>query len=410
MPAFSTVRAALRTTTERLAREIARPGDSVPHWNEFEWGVARAAAAMQGVAALLATSLRWQGPAAWQQFLGEQLDEGTRRYARIGELLARVDAAMRRHEIAVIALKGSALREFNLEGVPGERPMGDIDLLVRPDQLEAVARALRSIGYEDSYTSRRHRVFKAVGAAAAAGFAERALNPIPIEVHTVIAELLPIHPVDVTARLWPAETEPGINRYASSGALLCHLLLHCAGNMRANALRFSQLRDVALLAGRLNPADWRNFLDAGARAELWWIYPPLALSARYFPGTIPASIVAGARRACPPLLRRTADRHTLTDVSWSNLRIHAFPGMEWARTPFEALRFAKSRFVPDKAALAELGVVEKVMPELLAVPWYGQSHFSRILRWLFTRPPRVQTMVSILAALDAQPADGRRPS
>jgi hypothetical protein len=91
----------------------------------------------------------------------------------------------------------------------------------------------------------------------------------------------------------------------------------------------------------------------------------------------------------------------LTDVSWSNLRIAAFPGIEWARSPLEALRFANSRILPGKAALGELESAVNLLPEMRTIPWYGQRHATRIVRWLFTRPPRVQTMRSVLDALVA---------
>ena len=289
-----------------------------------------------------------------------------------------------------------------LQRVPGERPMGDIDLLVRPDQLDTVARALRTIGYEFRYASRRHQVFEASSPATAKGFAERALNPIPIEVHSVIAERLPHSLVDITAQLWPAHVGSGIHRYASSGALLRHLLLHCAGNMRAHVLRLSQLRDVAQLSARLTSDDWQDFLDP-ARDRNWWLYPPLALSARYFPGQVPAAVVAATRGLCPPLLRRAAGLHDLTRVSWSNLRIDAFPGIEWARTPLEALLFAKSRLIPGKVALDEIAHAKEALPMLNTIPWYGQRHAMRIARWLFMRPPRVQTIASVRAALKARP-------
>lgn len=410
LPTFTTLRTALHVTTERLARELVQPSQVAPDWSDLEWNVARATAAMQGIAALLATSLQWKGPACWEDFLGEQLEQSARRYERIGWVLARIDAATRRHGVAVIALKGAALREFNLQRVPGERPMGDIDLLARPDQLEIVARALQSIGYEFSYASRRHQIFKAPQAVSAEGYAERALNPIPIEVHAVVAEELPFSVVDITARLWPAETECGIQHYSSTGALLCHLLLHCAGNMRAHVLRLSQLRDVAHLSARLRSADWQGFLGAAPRADLWWIYPPLALSERYFPGHVPAEIVELARRNCPALLRRAVNQRDVTAVSWSNLRIDAFPGIEWSRTPLEALRYAKSRFAPSKVALDELAKSTEALPLLAAAPWYGQRHATRILRWLLTRPPRVQTIATVLAALNARPRrDGAAP-
>jgi hypothetical protein len=97
----------------------------------------------------------------------------------------------------------------------------------------------------------------------------------------------------------------------------------------------------------------------------------------------------------------------LTAVSWSNLRIDAFPGIEWSRAPLEALRYAKSRFAPSKVALDDLEYSNKTLPQLRTVPWYGQRHATRILRWLFTRPPRVQTISSVLEALSAQPRRDR---
>jgi hypothetical protein len=33
------------------------------------------------------------------------------------------------------------------------------------------------------------------------------------------------------------------------------------------------------------------------------------------------------------------------------------------------------------------------------VPWYQESQSKRIVRWLLSRPPRVQTITSVAAAL-----------
>jgi hypothetical protein len=93
----------------------------------------------------------------------------------------------------------------------------------------------------------------------------------------------------------------------------------------------------------------------------------------------------------------------LTTVSWSNLRINAFPGIEWSRSPLEALRFAKSRIAPSREALDELESAMKVLPGLQTIPWYGQGHLTRIMRWMFGRPPRVQTMRSVLDAMSSRP-------
>jgi hypothetical protein len=93
----------------------------------------------------------------------------------------------------------------------------------------------------------------------------------------------------------------------------------------------------------------------------------------------------------------------LTDVSLSNIRIEAFPGVEWSRTPREALAFMIGRIWPSPEARLELEEGAAQIPDSSTVPWYGISHGARILRWVFSRPPRVQTLLSVRAALAQDP-------
>jgi hypothetical protein len=399
LPPFRIVAAALRTTTEMLAREVVDPQTTPPDWNEFEWAVARAVTAMHGLGALLANRLRWHGPKQWTTFLDEQRDHGHAHYVHAGRVLARLDDAARRGGIACVALKGSALRALQLHQ-PGERPMGDIDLLVAPRDVSECNAIFAQIGYEPAFAVRRHAVFVPAGAGAPHAFAEHADNPLKIELHTHIAECLPVTPVDITRYIWPMPLRPGINEYASRVALFRHVLLHAAGNMRAHALRFIQLYDIARFAQRLQPDDWRQLLGgANAQPDSWWIYAPLSLAARYVPGNIPSEVLTSFRAICPPWLRARARTHDLYEVSWSNLRISALPGAEWARTPLELMRFMKSRVAPSRIARQELFLTARAQSSLSQVRWYGASHGERILRWVFSRPPRVQTLVSVRAAL-----------
>jgi hypothetical protein len=255
---------------------------------------------------------------------------------------------------------------------------------------------LSTIGYEPAFSTRRHEVFTPIERHEPHAFAEHALNPLKIEVHTRIAECLPATAVDITLGLWPRDTRAGINPYASRVELLRHILLHTAGNMRAHALRFIQPYDIARLGNLLQPEEWRELRDP---ANSWWIYPPLSLAERCVPGSIPPEVLESFRTICPRRLRAHAQKSGLYEVSWSNLRIAALPGAEWARTPLELLRFAKSRLMPDRVALQELAQVVAVYPTYSRQRWYGVSHFERILRWVFSRPPRVQTMMSVRAAL-----------
>jgi hypothetical protein len=397
LPPFATIQAALVAVTDRLVREIGAPEEAAPDWSDFEWGIARSVCVMHGLAGMLAGRLRWRGPESWAKFLGEQQRHMRLREARAREILARLHDATCARGIAVVPLKGSALLALGIHG-DGVRPMSDIDLLVAPVTAAALAETLQSVGYRPSHSCDRHAVFVPVDQTLPDIFGEHVDIPFRIEVHVAIAEPLPVSLVDITASLWPRDARPGSNPYMSNAALFCHLLLHAAGGMRTNSLRFMQLIDLARLAPRLTREEWSGLIGDGEDA--WWKYPVLRLVARFLPDVIPADVLAAARAACPALLLRA--RHDLVEVSWTNLSIPALPGYEWSRTPLELLRYARSRVLPKRQALAEIADSVTAQPALQRVPWYNQSHATRILRWITSRPPRVQTIATVLAGQTRQ--------
>jgi len=398
LPAYKVVAAALRKTTEVLAREVARPSDSAPDWSEIEWAIARSVAAMHGITVLLANRLRWRGPPSWQAFLAQQRQQSRLRDALIGDLLERIDSAAREAGLGCVALKGSALRALDAYAA-GERPMGDVDLLVTPADAQIAAAVMRRLDYEQSLVVARHAIYAPRSRSKPGGLGERAANPLMIEVHTRIAEALPVDKVDLTARLAPASPRPGVNPYPTLAALLLHLLLHAAGNIKVHALRQIQLHDVALLAERLEDGDWQALIEiASGREGLWWAYPPIALTLRYYDCAVPSELVRALRRSCPPILRRVSEQRDLTEVSWSNPRMSALPGIAWSRTPAEALRYARSRLLPDPDTLELVRSSLEQQPQLQTVSWYQLSQRRRIMRWL-ARPPRVQTITTVAAAL-----------
>jgi hypothetical protein len=280
--------------------------------------------------------------------------------------------------------------------------MGDIDLLVRPADVAAVIEVLEHCGYELAFDFRRHLTFQPKGwqTPTAIRLGEHADNPVKIELHSKIAEHLPATEVDITGLLVPNAMESGLNAYPSLSSLLTHLLLHAAGNTRAHALRAIQLHDIALLVKRFNSGDWEQFLSMAAGGDrMWWAFVPLALTARYYPSAIPAEVIRRLKSDCPWLLQVTTRHQQLTGVSWSNIRIAAFPGISWSRSGLEALEFMRRRIWPTREARSELQESAAQIPQSSSVPWYGISHGARIMRWLFSRPPRVQTLLSVRAAL-----------
>jgi len=394
LPPFADVQSALVSITHRFAREIEAPEEATPDWNDFEWGIARSVSVMHGLTGMLAGQIRWRGPDSWVRFLAEQQEHIRLREALAREILARLHEAMRANGVAVVPLKGSALLALGVHR-DGVRPMSDIDILAAPEKAPAVAMALDSMGYRQCYATRRHAVFAPVDQALPNLFGEHVDNSFRIELHLKIAEPLPVSPVDITALVWPRDAQPGANAYSSNGALFCHLMLHATGGMRTNTLRFMQLIDLARLAPRLTREEWSGLTAGGERA--WWMYPVLRMVACYFPDAIPADALDATREVCPALLLRRCARHDLARVSWTNLSIPALPGYEWSRTPLELVRYARSRVLPERQALAELAKGADFQPALRQVPWYHQSHVTRILRWVTSRPPRVQTIATVLA-------------
>jgi hypothetical protein len=399
------VEAALRKTTEVLATQLASPSDARPDWTDFEWRVAQAVAAIHGVSPLLSSVLRWQGPESWECFLVEQREHTLKRHQRIAGLLAEIDSQARREGIAIVPLKGAALHELGIY-TAGERPMSDIDLLVSSADEEASTRLLGALRYHVTLANWRHRVFEPDATINPVGFGEHCANSIKIELHTQIMERLPMVDRDISDLVFPRHPQPGLNRYPSTAALMSHLLLHAAGNMRLRGLRLLHLHDVALLAQQMNSSDWEAaFCDARGQPT-WWASPLLTLMARYYPVAVPQQIVARAECACPWLLSRICRRQSLCDVSLSSLWIRAFPGIEWSGSATEMYRYIVSRLVPDRELLAARREIARTHPGAAQSRWSHLSQGQRIVRWLCSRPPRMETLSSVrsaLAQLSTQP-------
>ncbi|GGY23048.1 hypothetical protein GCM10008098_15560 [Rhodanobacter panaciterrae] len=398
LPPLKTVRDGLRRTTEALAMELVRPGSATPEWSDLEWRLAAAAAAAHGVSPLLSKSARWQNP-AWRQFLASQREHVELRHRRIASLLECIDAGARAAGVTIVALKGSALHALGIY-VPGERPMADIDLLVRENDAAPVIKLLQELGYVESFVAWKHRVFKPATGQPSAGLGEHRDTPVNIELHTRIQERLPVSAIDITERIYPRNPTPGLNPYPSNGALMSHLLLHAAGNICGRSLRLLHLNDIALLAKRMSADDWSVLWDEHAADSPWWALPPLRLLARYYPGAIPDAVLARLERDCPPLLRTISRHQTLTQVSCSELWLHALAGIEWSRSFREVGHYVRNRVRPPQEAVKERADMVRTQLWLQGQSWVRQKQGRRILTMLTRHVPRMDTLYVVRAALD----------
>jgi hypothetical protein len=389
----------LRKVTEVLANELACPTQVAPDWSDFEWIMARAVASMHGVSPLLSRALRWQGPAGWAEFLRQQRVHTAKRHERIDELLLRLDQRAGDAGVAAVALKGVALHAFGAYQA-GDRPMADVDLLVRPADAYRTSRMLESLGYAESFKTWKERVFSRGDEQEPAVLGEHSNNGIKIELHERICERLPWRITDVSQHVFPPQPQPGLNAYPSKASLMIHLLLHAAGSMAFQSLRLLHLHDLARLSSQMTQEDWDAVLEAGERGDRpWWAFPPLNLTSRYFPSEIPVWVLTALADECPYLLEKTSRHRTLCDVSYSHLWVDAFPGMEWSQSLREVMGYVASRVRPSAKHIEFRAHTAKSEAWAKRGQWSRLSQSRRILQWIISRPTRPVTMHAVRAAL-----------
>ncbi len=253
----------LREATERLARELAQPSAQAPDWSPIGWRVAMAAAVIHGIAGLLDERLRWRGPPVWQAFLTGQRQHLRQREERIRDTPRRIDAEALRDGLPVIGLKGSALLGLRAYA-PGLRPMADIDLLVRPEDRLPALRMLARLGLPAGGRLRpppdaaarvvRSGLGRPFRRARRSGDQDRIAQP---RRRAAAGARRRHHGADPTP-----SAAPGLRPYPDLVALMRHLVLHTAGNMRTHTLRLVQLHDLG--------ADGRTALGAGLAGAGRW--------------------------------------------------------------------------------------------------------------------------------------------
>ena len=398
-PTSTPLHVALRKITEKLAGELGSPTRLAPDWSDFEWLIARSVAAMHGVSPLLSRVLLWRGPPGWVQFLDQQRSHTAKRHARITELQQSIGRLAREVDLAAVGLKGLALHAMDLYAI-GDRPMADIDLLVRPKDMQRAVRLLESLGYHESLRSWKEQVFTPLDDRIPGALGEHSDNIIKIDLHERICERLPWFITDATEFIFPSRAQAGMNSYPTTASLMLHMLLHAAGSMTIRSLRMIQINDLAQLSSRMTSIDWDQLLACGERGPgLWWALPPLRLVSRYYPSKIPARVISAMAEDCPYLLKKITANRTLYDASYSYPWVEAFPGIEWAQSIREMTGYVAARILPNSTHVELRKKVAASESWAAGNQWSQLSQSRRILRWLGSRPTRAMTMHAVDAAL-----------
>jgi hypothetical protein len=376
--------AGLRQITEALAAEIETPTAAAPPWSEFQWGIARAVIAIHGIAGLLLRALRWAEP-DWRHFLQSEVSDTREHHRHISAAIEELHALSQKSGIPVVVLKGSALHALGIYQ-PGERPMADVDILVRSADVGAMEELLARAGFVLRGVTWKHREFERM----------RDHSRVKIDLHTRLAERIASREFTLADDALAAV--PGVRGYASRLQLLRHLLLHAAGNMSTRSARAIQLHDIARVSAQLEPAEWSQF-RSDPWEQRWCFYPPLLLVSRYFPGVIDRDALAELAATCPSMLARVVKRQTLTDVSMSDPRQMALPELAWCTSMGTFLRYAQLRLLPGRARTEGLRRLADTEGFGRGHRWFKMSQPARIATWLFRKPMRPATLYAVRRGL-----------
>lgn len=242
----------------------------------------------------------------------------TGRQAQLAEVLARLPSPP-------IVLKGAYLAE-QVYPAPGLRPMNDIDLLFRPDDLPAVAEVLHSLGYgtkeksaeEGPGITKHTSTFKRAGTAATPNPYLSADGSRMIEPHRSLEESWFGLRCDLTPGMWERSLTTTLAgqpaRVLCPADALLHLCVHLTYHLIQRSPSFVQLADLAVFTAQVN-VDWDDFV-ARARSlrASGYAYAAARLAVQALAAPIPGQVVRALAADSPGGVRAVAETLSLADV------------------------------------------------------------------------------------------------
>ena len=348
------------SVTETLALWIARGGAAVraevERWGAAEWQAALWVAYWQGAMPLWAARIDEAGPvdAQARQSIERIAALSAARTLRMLDAVREMIVGLGARGIELAPLKGARVAPFYYQPA-GLRPMGDIDILVRRPDLAAACAWLQANGYERYSRSEEDVVFLRGTRQAEVWHPD---NVHPVELHFRLREEF-----GGAGLGWAMEDEAwrsaarnsylGVEtRLVAPAFLLRHLCAHTSSDLFIHRGKIQQLEDIARVARALTPGEWREFADGLPDSCARFQLPALSLTARYYEGAIPPSILSALQGRVRPKLRAWSEGLALAAVSESNLRPRSGLGVPLARmlaeSPAETTRALGAALLPPR--------------------------------------------------------------
>jgi hypothetical protein len=334
----------------------------VAGWDAADWEAARWAVQVHGIAPLLDRAAeRWPDADALhpslRSYLAEQRRLSGERVALLLQDLAEILRACEQEQIAAIPLKGSLLATLYY-AEPGLRPMNDLDLLVRPADEPRMLRLLARLRYQPIARSQKHLLLARPEShgPVVSYTGEHPDNPRSLDLHTRLAEYFWGIRYDLTEEAWadssPIRLQGAAARVLGPATLLHHLAIHASSDAIARRMRLLHLADIALVASKIDSADWdRIVAGAQRRGEQRLVYPALLLTSRYYP-VVPAAVLRALRSGVPPALIQQLDSNSLDQLSFCNAApTTPVEKLRWFRPGYEQARALRHMLLPNPGEL-----------------------------------------------------------
>ena len=294
-----------------------------------EWMPTVGLAHWHGVAPRLSRALVVNGVAdAIPRDIDDQLQSGyfatMARNLSLRRELGRVVAELHRHQIEVMALKGAALVPL-VHRDPGVRPMDDLDLLVRRDDLARAEKVIRAVGYQPADKAppvalddeAHHHLPSLV----------RTDGTIAIELHHKLGSSGSSPDFDITAvwaRAVPFDAGDTTCLRPSDEDLLVHVCLHfLVDRVRLFSRRaLRQICDIgAIIDAFADTLDWdRLTAEAVERRYAEALALALGTASLIVDAQLPDDLLANlAPHRVAPDAVEVARRRVLRDPAWTSL-------------------------------------------------------------------------------------------
>ena len=368
----------LATVTNTLAHWL--PGSAadtaVAHWSLAEWEAAEWVVYWQNALPWLANRVREAGievPEGVNDRL-QNINQASRERTKVMlDACVEILAAFQQAGIETILLKGAVLAPLIYQD-PFQRPLADLDLLIRPKDVAASREImLNQLGYHYYSRSAEDEVYLR-GERKANIWAPD--NVHPVEVHFTLREEYAGIGYELAEIMWRESGErpywqDTTARIPNPAALLLHVCAHTTSDWIIQRGRLMHIDDIRQLCAAMQPADWQKFSQLVQPSTARFIYPALAFVGKYTQLDIPASTLNSLREDCPPTLLNWLSQTELAEASESNQISRSGLGLDiarrLARSRLDMVRFWLRSFFPRRYNLA------KRYPKLVETPfwWLG---------------------------------------